>query len=181
MSIDDRIRQALEQALPPEPVDAESLTAELSERYDQGLTGHDEWPDATPGTAGGGSSAGFGFPLLAGMGAVVAGGLAGILIALSIGSPSPVSSATLSLDGVPVFACPGEGRTGTLHRGDRIYIVGQADGWLAVRNVRGSGETVFVETRTWCPTTTCPACRIVTASRGCAHHRGPGRRPCPTR
>jgi hypothetical protein len=144
---DDRIREALNEALPPEPVDTESLTAELSERYGRRLTGHDEWPDATPGTVAGGTSAGFGFPLLAGIGAVVAGGLAGILIALSIGSPSPISAATLSLDGVPVYACPGEGQAGTLHRGDRIYIIGQADGWLAVRNVRGRGETVFVETR----------------------------------
>ena len=198
MSIDDRIRQALEQELPIHPVTdpgalAEQITEaarhqfpdlfefEASKGYEFGDGGPVPTEDADlefadvdssyepqgdaktlggsadhsyplergDGTtedksAGGGS--GSGIPMLAVAG-IVAGGLAGILIALSIGGPSPVSSATLGLDGVPVYACPGEGEAGTLHRGDRIFIVGQSGGWLAVRNVRGSGEVVFVETR----------------------------------
>jgi hypothetical protein len=198
MSIDDRIRQALEQELPIQPVTdpgalAEQITEaarhqfpdlfefEASKGYEFGDGGPVPTEDADlefadvdssyepqgdaktlggsadhsyplergDGTtedksAGGGS--GSGIPMLAVAG-IVAGGLAGILIALSIGGPSPVSSATLGLDGVPVYACPGEGEAGTLHRGDRIFIVGQSGGWLAVRNVRGSGEVVFVETR----------------------------------
>jgi hypothetical protein len=130
----------------PEALSAVRENAPTSVRALDRIDGQEEGEAGSgPGPGATGAGGGLGFPLLGLIGAVVAGGLAGILIALSIGSPSPVSSATLGLDGVPVFACPGEGRTGTLHRGDRIFIVGQADGWLAVRNVRGGGETVFVE------------------------------------
>ncbi|HSM01177.1 MAG TPA: hypothetical protein VK960_01885, partial [Acidimicrobiia bacterium] len=73
-------------------------------------------------------------------GGVVAGGGAG-LAGLGDSGREP---ARLALDAVPVYACPGVGELGTLHRGDRVLITGRSGDWLAVRNVRGSGERVFV-------------------------------------
>jgi hypothetical protein len=62
------------------------------------------------------------------------------------GGGDTVAGAIQGLDGVPVYACPDSGEAGTLHRGDRVLITGRtSDGtWLAVRNVRGAGETVFI-------------------------------------
>jgi hypothetical protein len=53
---------------------------------------------------------------------------------------------TLPLDSTPVFACPDGGQVGSLQRGDRVLIVGATDdgSWLAVRNIRGGLETVFL-------------------------------------
>ncbi len=71
-------------------------------------------------------------------GGVVIGGLLGVLTA------DDAAPATLGRDAVTVYACPGEGAVGTLHRGDRILVVGRNEQWLAVRNVRGAGEQVFI-------------------------------------
>jgi hypothetical protein len=75
-----------------------------------------------------------------GAGLVMGGGLG--LLGVGDSSPPP---AVLALDAVPVYACPGVGEVGTLHRGDRVLITGRSGEWLAVRNLRGSGERVFVE------------------------------------
>lgn len=73
----------------------------------------------------------------AGAGLVI-GGVVGVLSA-------PDSAAgTLARDAVPVYLCPGEGEVGSLHRGDRVLVTGRSGDWLAVRNVRGAGERVFV-------------------------------------
>lgn len=74
----------------------------------------------------------------AAIGGLVVGGALGFFTA---SDPDP---ATLALDAVPVYLCPGEGEVGTLHRGDRILVTGRSGDWLAVRNVRGSGERVFI-------------------------------------
>lgn len=71
-------------------------------------------------------------------GGVVIGGLLGVLTA------DDAAPATLGRDAVTVYACPGEGAVGTLHRGDRILVIGRNEQWLAVRNVRGAGEQVFI-------------------------------------
>jgi len=79
------------------------------------------------------------------VGAAIAGGIAigGGIGLLGVGDSSP-DPAFLALDAAPIFACPGTGEVGTLHRGDRVLITGRSGDWLAVRNVRGSGERVFV-------------------------------------
>lgn len=71
-------------------------------------------------------------------GGVVIGGLLGVHTA------DDAAPATLGRDAVTVYACPGEGAVGTLHRGDRILVIGRNEQWLAVRNVRGAGEQVFI-------------------------------------
>lgn len=71
-------------------------------------------------------------------GGVVIGGLLGVLTA------DDAAPATLGRDAVTVYACPGQGAVGTLHRGDRILVIGRSEQWLAVRNVRGAGEQVFI-------------------------------------
>ncbi|HSM02623.1 MAG TPA: hypothetical protein VK960_09340, partial [Acidimicrobiia bacterium] len=71
-------------------------------------------------------------------GGVIVGGGFG-LTGLGGSGPEP---ATLALDAVPIYACPGVGEVGALHRGDRVLITGRSGDWLAVRNVRGSGERV---------------------------------------
>lgn len=71
---------------------------------------------------------------------VVAGGTLGLF---GVGASDPVA-ASLSLDAVPAYLCPGEGVVGSLHRGDRVLVTGRSGDWLAVRNVRGGGERVFV-------------------------------------
>jgi len=73
-------------------------------------------------------------------GGLVIGGMLGVLTA------DDAAPATLPRDAVTVYACPGEGAVGTLHRGDRILVVGRNEQWLAVRNVRGAGEQVFIAT-----------------------------------
>jgi hypothetical protein len=79
------------------------------------------------------------------IGAAIAGGvvIGGGIGLLGVGDSSP-EPAFLALDAVPIYACPGTGEVGTLHRGDRVLITGRSGDWLAVRNVRGSGERVFV-------------------------------------
>ena len=77
--------------------------------------------------------------LAAAVGGVVVGG------ALGFSTAPDADAGTLRLDSVPVYVCPGETEIGTLHRGDRVFIVGVSGDWLAVRNIRGSGERVFVE------------------------------------
>jgi hypothetical protein len=79
---------------------------------------------------------------------IVGAAIAGVLIGggiglLGVGESSP-DAAFLALDAVPIYACPGTGEVGTLHRGDRVLITGRSGDWLAVRNVRGSAERVFV-------------------------------------
>lgn len=71
-------------------------------------------------------------------GGLVIGGMLGVLTA------DDAAPATLPRDAVTVYACPGEGAVGTLHRGDRILVIGRNEQWLAVRNVRGAGEQVFI-------------------------------------
>lgn len=129
MSIDDQLRDLFDKEIPPAdtPLD---LADELIARA----------------TASGGtntSGAGFNLPLIIGL--AVAGGLiVGGVLALLGGGGSPTASSTISLDAVPVFACPGEGEVGTLYRGDRVLITGRSGEWVAVRNVRGENERVFV-------------------------------------
>jgi len=79
------------------------------------------------------------------VGAAIAGGVVvGATIGLlGVGDPAP-DPAILALDAVPVYACPGVGEVGTLHRGDRVLVTGRSGDWLAVRNVRGTLERVFV-------------------------------------
>ncbi|MEX1208163.1 MAG: hypothetical protein WEE36_06060, partial [Acidimicrobiia bacterium] len=72
-------------------------------------------------------------------GAIVGGTLGLVGFGAAEGEP-----ARLALDSVPTFLCPGNGEVGTLHRGDRVLITGRSGDWLAVRNVRGGGERVFV-------------------------------------
>lgn len=61
------------------------------------------------------------------------------------------TAGTLARDAVPVYACPGDTEVGTLYRGDRVLVTGRNGDWLAVRNVRGAGERVFVLAATIIP------------------------------
>jgi hypothetical protein len=171
MSLDDRIRRALEDALPSEPaapVVAErilerfagsegfAIDAEGGEvRFGDGEQGSSPGPPSGTEHRDGGSAEGD--VVGAGVGGgphlwfLVVGAAVGIavgaLLAVFTGGGSGGVGGVLPLDAVPIYSCPGNTEIGSLHRGDRILIVGQAgEGWLAVRNVRGSGEIVYVET-----------------------------------
>ncbi len=130
MSLDDQLRDALQGGLPPVEVPA-GLADTLIERA-----------AAAPGPGGGrvlqGTAIWIGI-------AVVAGALLGGALGFFGGNDQP-SGVVMDLDGVPVYVCPWAGEVGTLHRGDRVLIIGRTeDGvWLAVRNVRNSGEAVFI-------------------------------------
>ncbi|MEZ5175142.1 MAG: hypothetical protein R2823_02935 [Acidimicrobiia bacterium] len=127
MNLDDRLREAIHDAFPPaKPRDG--LADEIIKAASR--------PAPGPGLGGAGMWIAIG---------VVAAAILGAVLGLSArgGAPAP---AVVGLDGVAVYACPGDGQVGTLHRGDRIFITGRtADGsWLSVRNVRGSGQAVFI-------------------------------------
>ncbi len=81
--------------------------------------------------------------------AIVLGGAAGVIVGGALGffgGGEAPAGGILSLDGVPAYACPGDGEVATLYRGDRILITGRSGDWLAVRNVRGTNERVFIHT-----------------------------------
>jgi len=168
MSLDDRIRRALEEALPSDPAlpeVADSILERLADaegfaidagggevRFGDGAPG--DSPGSGPGTkrprgeGSTGAGVGGGPHIWFGIGGAALGIAAGILAAVLTGGGDGGVLGVLPLDAVPIYACPGDTELGSLHRGDRILILGQAgDGWLAVRNVRGAGEVVYVETR----------------------------------
>lgn len=169
--MDDRIRRALEEALPTPDVDP-SVAERLLERFadSEGFTIDAEGGDvrfgdgkqgSSPGPPSGTKHRGEGSAEGDVVGAGVGGGphlwflvvgaavgiAVGALLAIFTGGGGGGVGGVLPLDGVPIYSCPGDGVVGSLHRGDRVLIIGQADGWLAVRNVRGSGEVVYVEGR----------------------------------
>ncbi len=136
MSIDDNLRDMFKEAIPPAdtpPGLADELIARAATTGNSGAGG---------GTTGG--AAGFGLPLIIGL--AVAGGvvLGGVLGLFGGGSTPPPTAATVDINAVPAYVCPGEGEVGTLFRGDRVLITGRSGDWVAVRNVRGSNERVFV-------------------------------------
>jgi len=129
MSTDDQIRNALNEAVEPVPPPeglADSIIA-----------------SSVAGSAAvvGGSSL-FSLPVIIG-GAVLLGTILGAALGLFT-SDSAAAVPAEGLEAAPVFACPGDGEVGRLHRGDRVLITGQSGDWVAVRNVRGWNETVFV-------------------------------------
>ncbi len=128
MSIDDQLRNMFDEAIPP--VDPPPGLA-------------DDVIARAAGAGGTTAGTGFGLPLVAGL-AVVAGLIVGGAFALFGGGGSSGTAATIGLDAVPVFACPGEREVGTLYRGDRVLITGRSGDWVAVRNVRDGNERVFV-------------------------------------
>lgn len=167
--MDDRIRRALEEALPTPDVDP-SVAERLLERFadSEGFTIDAEGGDvrfgdgkqgSSPGPPSGTKHRGEGSAGGDVVGAGVGGGphlwflvvgaalgiAVGALLAVFAGGSSGGVGGVLPMDSVPIYSCPGDGVVGSLHRGDRVLIVGQADGWLAIRNVRGSGEIVYVE------------------------------------
>ena len=137
MSTDDQIRDLLNEAM--QPVDPPAgLADDLIARA--GGTGTD---GASGGSAGTGGSGLLGLPVIIG-GAVLAGALLGGAFGFFGNGGS--ASATATLDAVPVSACPGGTEVGMLYRGDRVLAIGRSGEWLAVRNVRGQLESVFVRT-----------------------------------
>ncbi len=160
MSIDALLREALNDAIDAPAVDAHAVATRILERLgeaggggDGGLGGGGEPSEGGSGAAssGGAGAAGVGAcgPLAGWSGtaaltalAVVAGAVTGIAIA---GRGDDVAPTSEVLRAVPVYACPGEQEAGMLHRGDRVYVVGQSDGYFGVRNVRGDGAVVFVD------------------------------------
>ena len=77
-------------------------------------------------------------------GAIAGGAAVGVVLGLTVFAPADPVPASLSGVAVPVYACPGADEVGTLHRGDRVLVTGRSGDWLAVRNVRGAFERVFV-------------------------------------
>ncbi len=147
MTIDEQLRDALAREIPPRPVDAPTVTERIMSRWrgghGPGDGPHDPGRGGQPRTPkGGGGPSGLSAALPATI-AGVAGVLIGGGIALAHGGPAEGTA----LAHVPVYACPGAGEVGSLDQGDRVYIVGRADGAYAVRNVRGDGGTVFVASR----------------------------------
>ncbi len=136
MNIDDNLRDMFKEAIPPAdtpPGLADQLIARAATTGSSGAGG---------GAAGG--TTGFGVPLIIGL--AVAGGLivGGVLGLFGGGGTPPPTAATVDINAVPAYVCPGEGEVGTLLRGDRVLITGQSGDWVAVRNVRGANERVFV-------------------------------------
>ncbi len=135
MNIDDNLRDMFKEAIPPADTPP-GLADQLIARA------------ATAGSSGAGGAAGgttgFGVPLIIGL--AVAGGLivGGVLGLFGGGGTPPPTAATVDINAVPAYVCPGEGEVGTLLRGDRVLITGQSGDWVAVRNVRGANERVFV-------------------------------------
>jgi outer membrane biosynthesis protein TonB len=145
MSIHDTLRSALNDAIVEPDIDENAVTEQILGRLNGGS-------GEGPGDGGGG--AGGGFSGLAGavpLWAATAGsGAMGLLVALAVVNPLTGGGAIESpairgaLESVPIYACPGSGEVGSLRRGDRAFIIGQADGFVAVRNLRGDGATVYV-------------------------------------
>jgi hypothetical protein len=133
MNLDDTLRELLNESI--EPVEPPpGLAEELIARA------------AAGGAAGAGGASGgvFGLPMIIGIAigaGVIIGGAFGFF-----GGGEAQAGGTLSLDAVPAYACPGDGEVATLYRGDRVLITGRSGEWLAVRNVRGTNERVFVHT-----------------------------------
>jgi hypothetical protein len=133
MSLDDTLRELLNGSM--EPVEPPpGLADELIARAASGGAA----------ATGGASSGVFGLPLIIGI-AIGAGAIIGGALGF-FGGGDAQAGGTLSLDGVPAYACPGNGEVATLYRGDRVLITGRSGDWLAVRNVRGANERVFVHT-----------------------------------
>jgi hypothetical protein len=130
MSLDDNLRDMFNEAIPPADTPP-GLADQLVSRA------------ATAGSAAAGASSGFSLPLIVGL-AVAGGIIAGAAFGLFSGGGTPPTGATVDINAVPVYACPGEGEAGTLFRGDRVLITGQSGDWVAVRNVRNANERVFV-------------------------------------
>jgi hypothetical protein len=76
--------------------------------------------------------------------AIGAGGVVGVALGLTVLADDPSGGGSVSAATATAYACPGVGEVGTLHGGDRVLITGRSGDWLAVRNVRGGLERVFV-------------------------------------
>ena len=135
MSIDDSLRDMFNKAIPPADTPSGLADQLIARSATTGSAG------AGGGTAG--AAGGFGLPLIIGL-AVASGIVVGGVFGLFGGGGTPSTAATVDINAVPVYACPGEGEVGTLFRGDRVLITGRSGDWVAVRNVRGSNERVFV-------------------------------------
>lgn len=127
MNRDDSLREIFEQGL--EPVDVpDGLGEQLVERTTEAIA------------AASGASSGLSLPAIIGIaaaGGLLIGGLLGAF------SDSDTAQAT-TLAAAPIYACPGSDEVGTLHQGDRVVMIGQSGEWIAVRNVRGDLERVFI-------------------------------------
>ncbi len=133
MSTDDELRRAIRDAI--EPVDAPAgLADELIARAAAGPTS--PFP----------SGPGFLRRLLPVVAVtVVAGAGLGTALGWSAGEPpSGTVGVAAGAQAVTSYACPGSVEVGSLQRGDRVLIIGRSGSWLAVRNVRGTNERVFV-------------------------------------
>jgi hypothetical protein len=127
MSTDDDLRDMFEKGI--EPIEApEDLAEQLAGRTAEAIA------------AASGGAGGITVPIIvaiAAAGGLIVGGLLGIF-----GGSGPQQATTLAA--APIYACPGTDEVGTLHRGDRVVMIGQSGDWIAVRNVRGSLERVFI-------------------------------------
>ncbi len=76
--------------------------------------------------------------------AMGAGGVVGVALGLTVLADDASAGGGVSAATATAYVCPGDGEVGTLHGGDRVLITGRSGDWLAVRNVRGGLERVFV-------------------------------------
>ena len=128
MSTDDELRNIFHEnvePIEPPPGVADQLAARVTETI----------------AASGAGGSGVSIPFIVAL-AAISGLLIGGLLGFIESGKGPAPTATLAA--APIYSCPGNGEVGTLHRGDRVVLIGQSGDWIAVRNVRGSLERVFI-------------------------------------